>query len=161
MGGRGWYGERSDVSKGPAIVVTMSKPPSTNKLWSAAPGRRRVRSQEYVRWLNEAGWDVKRQIVGMAPLDCRFDVLIEVPISRRDTGNWEKAVMDNIEHAGVVSNDGNARTITITPTDRPDVMVAIWPLPELGGVRKAAKPAHIGRAWAGRKKPGMTWEKPK
>jgi Holliday junction resolvase RusA-like endonuclease len=144
----------------PAVVVSMSSPPSLNRLWSTMPGKKRVRSQEYNAWLHTAGWEVRSQIVGMKPIDCRFDVLIEVPISRRDSGNWEKAVMDNCEHAGLVANDGNAHSITIRPTHRADVMVAIWPLPTMGGVRKAAKPMRVSRPRARKNKPGLNWIRP-
>ncbi len=130
----------------PDRVVTMSKPPTTNHLWRHVPGRKRIRSAEYTAWLNEAGWDVKSQIVGAAPIDCRFNVLIEVPISRRDTGNWEKATMDLCEHVGLVSNDGNVNELRVRPTDRQDVMVAIYCLPDMGGVRKAARARYVGVA---------------
>jgi hypothetical protein len=96
----------------------------------------------------------------MKPIDCRFNVLIEVPISRRDVGNNEKGVMDLCEHVGAVSNDGNASSITIRQAQRADVMVAIWPLPTMGGVRKAAKPMRVSRPRARKNKPGLTWLRP-
>lgn len=95
-----------------------------------------MRSMEYRQWLLHTGWEVKRQIVGRPAIDCRFDVLIEVPISRRDTGNWEKPIMDLCEHVGVITNDGNAREIRIRPVEREGCMVAFWLLPDLDGVRK-------------------------
>jgi Holliday junction resolvase RusA-like endonuclease len=147
-------------SEAPAIVLYMSPPPSLNKLWSTMPGKKRVRSPEYNAWLHAQGWHVKSQIVGMKPIDCRFDVLIEVPISRRDVGNNEKGIMDLCEHVGAVSNDGNAASITIRQAQRDDVMVAIWPLPTMGGIRKAAKPMRIGRPRARKKAPGLTWLRP-
>lgn len=128
------------MSEPPSLVINMTAwPPSTNKLWSRAPGGKRVRSKEYRQWLLHTGWEVKRQIVGQEPIACRFDVLIEVPISRRDTGNWEKALMDLCEHVGVVTNDGNAREIRIRPITRDDCMLAFWLLPDLDGVRKKRK----------------------
>ena len=151
------------MSEGPAIIVTMPLPPSTNKLWSRGAGGRRVRSPEYRSWLETAGWEVRRQVVGMAPLDCRFNLTIEVPVSRRDTGNWEKPICDLCQHAGVISNDGNAHQITITPVARADCMAAFFPLPEMEGVRKAAKlrlrtaASAQGRRSRPRAKPGLTW----
>jgi Holliday junction resolvase RusA-like endonuclease len=126
----------SDLSPDrPAVIVTVPPPPSLNKLWSRAPGGKRVRSRAYRDWTTTAGWHLKMQIVGLEPLVCRFNLTIEVPISRRDTGNWEKALCDLCESVGVVTNDGNAHSITITPTDRADCMLAFWPLPDMGGVR--------------------------
>lgn len=145
------------MSDGPACAVTMRTPPSTNKLWSRGANGRRVRSQEYNKWLREAGWEVKMQIVGMAPIDCRFNLTIEVPISRRDTGNFEKPICDLCEHVGVVSNDGNAHQIVVTPVERTDCMAAFFLLPEMSGVRKAAKPRRVGVAWKPKNKPGLSW----
>jgi len=136
------------MSEQPAVIVTMPVPPSLNKLWARAPGGKRVRSQAYRAWISTAAWLVKTQIVGMEPLSCRFNLEIEVPVSRRDTGNWEKALCDLCQTAGVITNDGNAHRITITPTERTDCMLAFWPLPEMGAVRKAAKerrPAASGK----------------
>jgi Holliday junction resolvase RusA-like endonuclease len=144
----------------PAVVLYMAPPPSLNKLWSTMPGKKRVRSPEYNAWLHTEGWRVRSQIVGMKPIDCRFDVLIEVPISRRDVGNNEKGIMDLCEHVGVVNNDGNASSITIRQAVRTDVMVAIWPLPTMGGVRKAAKPMRVSRPRARKNKPGLNWIRP-
>ena len=149
----------------PDRVVTMARPPSTNALWVRAPGKPRVRSEAYRDWLRAAGWDVRRQIVGMPPIDCRFNVVIEVPISKRDSGNFEKPTMDLCEHVGLVTNDGNAHEINIRPVRREDVMVAIWCLPEMGEIRKQAKPRGTGRTGrtgrtVKRKLPGLTWRLP-
>jgi Holliday junction resolvase RusA-like endonuclease len=146
----------------PDRVVTMPRPPSTNRLWIRAPGKPRVRSPEYRAWIFSAGWEVRRQLIGIPPIDCRFNVVIEVPISRRDSGNFEKATMDLCEIVGLVTNDGNAHEINIRPVAREDVMVAIWALPEMGAVRKAAKPRERGTARRAVKtrRPGMTWKLP-
>lgn len=121
------------------IIISVLSPPSLNKLWITV-ARGRVRSPAYNAWRMEAGWHVKRQIVGMAPIDCRYDMEIQVPISRRDTGNWEKAISDLLESVGVVTNDGNLNRLTIVPMERTDCCVAITPLPEMGAVRAAVSP---------------------
>ncbi len=70
------------------IMLTLSAPPSLNALWITPPHhKRRVRSPAYNAWRHTAGWELKSQIAGMAPLACRYDMRIEVPISRRDSGN--------------------------------------------------------------------------
>lgn len=142
----------------PDVIVTMSRPPSTNKLWARGAGGRRVQSAEYKAWLTAAGWEVKRQIVGMEPLACRFDLTIEVPISRRDSDNWLKPISDLCEHVGVVTNDGNMHRVTVTPVERDDCLAAFWSLPEMGGVRKPARKKFVGRAWKPKNKPGVTWK---
>ena len=89
------------------------------------------------------------QIVGMAPLALPvFNLDIEVPISRRDTGNHEKALCDLCESCGVVTNDGNAHRITVTPTNRTDCLLAFTPLPAMDGVLKQAATDMPGRTWA-------------
>jgi Holliday junction resolvase RusA-like endonuclease len=120
-----------------SIIITMSSPPSLNKLWSST-GKGRVRSTEYRAWAAAAGWEVKRQIIGMPPIACRYDMTIQVPISRRDTGNYEKAIGDLLESVGVVTNDGNVHRLAVEPMARTDCAVCITPLPAMGGVRKPA-----------------------
>jgi hypothetical protein len=105
---------------------------------------------------------VRRQLVGVPPIDCRFNVLIEVPISRRDTSNWEKATLDLCETVGLVANDGNSNEVLIRPVAREDVMVALWVLPEMGAVRKPS--AACVRATRMRrhapKRRALTWKMP-
>jgi Holliday junction resolvase RusA-like endonuclease len=144
----------------PDRVLTMSKGPSTNALWIRGQGRARVRSPDYVAWINKAGWEVKMQIVGMPKVVCRFNCLIEVPISKRDTGNWEKATLDLLEHVGVVSNDGNLNQLEVRPVERKDVMVALYLLPDMGGVRPQAPDRYIGKEWRRPKSKGLQWKLP-
>jgi Holliday junction resolvase RusA-like endonuclease len=145
----------------PDRIVTMPPCPSTNALWVRAPGKPRVRSPEYRAWAEHAGWDVRRQLVGVPPIDCRFNVLIEVPISRRDTSNWEKATLDLCETVGLVANDGNSNEVLIRPVAREDVMVALWVLPEMGAVRApvAARVRPAMRRHAPKRR-ALTWLAP-
>ena len=94
---------------------------------------------------------------GTPPIDCRFNALIEVPVSRRDSDNWAKATLDLLEDVGALTNDGNLHELTIRPTTRNDVMVALWCLPEMDGVRKQAPPRRAGRVWNKPKSNGLTW----
>jgi len=144
----------------PDRVLTMRRGPSTNALWIRGNGRARVRSPDYVKWINEAGWEVKMQMVGMPIVACRFNCVIEVPISRRDTGNWEKAILDLLEHVHVVSNDGNMHQLEVRPVERSDVMVALWLLPGMGGVRPQAPPRYVGKEWRRPKTKGLQWRLP-
>lgn len=131
-----------------AIIIHMPRPPSLNKLWITVPGKKRVRSPAYIQWATHAGWEVKRQIVGMKAIACRFNMEIHVPISRRDTGNWEKAIGDLLQTVGVVTNDGNVHELLVRPMERDDCMVALTPLPEMGGIRA---PAKLGKPQGQRK----------
>jgi Holliday junction resolvase RusA-like endonuclease len=143
----------------PDRIFHMPVPPSTNALWVRVGGatRTRARSPAYNAWIEEAGWSLRTQLRGCPPITCRFNALIEVPVSRRDTGNWEKPVMDLLEHVGAITNDGNAHEIIIRPAPRTDVMVALWALPDMGGVRgRPSARRGMRRDWE-RLKPGLAW----
>lgn len=124
------------------IVLHIPRPPSLNRLWMHVRNRR-VRTPEYNAWLRDAGWEVKRQCIDTPRIDTRYDMELLVPISRRDTGNWEKAIGDLLEKVGVVTNDGNLNRLTITPVDRDDCCVCLTPAPEMSGIRKPAR-QHAG-----------------
>ena len=156
----------------PDRIVTMPPCPSLNKLWSRVPGKARgIRSPEYRAWLL-VSWLGGAAPVGRRPatIDCRFNVLIEVPISRRDSDNWVKATMDLLEHVGALTNDGNQHELIVRPMPRADVAVALWCLPGMDGVRSRRRPGG-GRgggraAGAGRMSPvkgkraALTWKLP-
>ena len=109
-------------------------------MWRVVPGRKKpVLDHAYAAWIKAAAWEVKMQAVDAPRIDGRFDVRIEVPISRRDTDNWAKPLMDLMQHAGVISNDGNMNVVTITPMDREDCSVALFERPDLGNVRAPSK----------------------
>jgi Holliday junction resolvase RusA-like endonuclease len=144
----------------PDRIVTMPRCPSLNALWVRAPGKPRVRSEAYRDWARAAGWDVKRQLVGVPPVDCRFNCLIEVPITRRDTDNWVKATLDLCENVGAFTNDGNVAELIVRPTQREDVMVALWCLPEMGAVRKPAAVCVRATRRHAPKRRALTWKMP-
>jgi Holliday junction resolvase RusA-like endonuclease len=124
------------MTAAPTIIITVPTPPSANRIWRNVPGMKRpVLDRTYAKWLETAGWEARMQAVGAPRIDCRFDARIEVPISRRDTDNWAKPLMDLMEHVSIVSNDGNMNVVTVTPVDRADCLVALTVRPDLGGVR--------------------------
>jgi len=121
--------DQSDAE--PTVFVTMETPPSTNALWSAAPGKKRVRSTAYTKWLYYAGWQVRIQLVGVPQITGTFRARIVVPAeSRRDRDNWTKAVFDLLQHVGAIRNDSGLRDYAVCAADRSDVLVALW---DLGG----------------------------
>src|ERR1700689_3013554 len=101
-------------------------------------GKRNI-TTEYKAWRDKAGWLARMQLVGAEEITCRFNVTIEVPISRRDTDNSLKPLLDLCQLVHAISNDGNQNEVRIVPATRDDCMVALTPLPEMGGVRAPAK----------------------
>lgn len=123
------------------VSFTITNPPSLNKLWAHVthvPGKGRVRSKEYNAWVSLAGWELKIQMVGIPMICCRYNMELHVPISRRDTGNWEKAISDACQKVGVVSNDGNVHELRVVPSERSNCLVKLTLLPSMGGIRSQA-----------------------
>jgi Holliday junction resolvase RusA-like endonuclease len=98
-----------------AITVTLTFPPSANRLWRNIMGKT-IKSEEYRDWikLNDAqylaqsagrGW---RTITGPYHLT----ILATAPDNRRrDLANLEKATSDFLQHAGAVKDDCNCRVL--------------------------------------------------
>ena len=115
----------------PAIVLSLPCPPSLNKLWSTAPGKKRVRSPAYSLWLREAGWIARMQLVGVPEITGIFSAEITVPVSStRDRDGWTKSIFDLLQHARAVRNDSGLRAYSVVGGQRDDVLVTLW---DLGG----------------------------
>lgn len=145
-------------SDAPDRAITLPCPPSTNALWvhpgAGYGGRRkgRVRSDAYRKWLVEAGWQVRRQMVGAVMLRCTFDAEIRIPVaSRLDRNNHDKAIFDALQTFGVVLNDSGLRDYTVRGEDRTDCLVMLW---DRGGPeqRQASRPKVPGNVRPARAK---------
>lgn len=125
----------------PTIIVTVPRPPSANRMFQrkmTKKGRRDL-TPEYKEWRDKAGWLLRMQLVGVPEIMCRFDVSIEVPISRMDTDNAIKPLLDLCQLVHLISNDGNQNRVEIVPSDRADCVLRFTPLPDMGAIRKATK----------------------
>lgn len=133
---------------GPTIILAVPRPPSANAMFQRRLTKRGKRNltPEYKAWRDKAGWLAKVQVIGIPPIDVRFDAAIEVPISRRDTDNHIKPLLDLLQNIGLITNDGNANEVRIVPVDREDCMIALTPRPDLGHVRTPAKRHYGGHA---------------
>lgn len=124
----------------PTIVLHLSLPPSANKLWISEPGRARRRSPEYRSWLWNAGWEARRQLVGVPTIVGTFNAVIQVPrSSRRDRDNWTKPLFDLAQLAGAIRNDSGLGSYTVEPAEREDVCLALW---DMGGPEQRV-PANL------------------
>ena len=154
------------MSDQPAVVINFPRPPSANRMFLRQMTRRGRRdlTPEYKAWRDTAGWAVKMQIVGLETITSKFNIVVEVPLSSRiDLDNNLKPILDLAQNMGIIRQRPELRRdLGSHPVQREDVMVAIWALPEMGAVRRAAKPR--GAKGAGRTvtrtKPGLTWIAP-
>ena len=79
-------------------------PPSVWSLYEGW-GDKRHRSSNYKRWLNDAGWFIKP--VPPKPIAVPFSLSIALRRQdiRSDIDNRAKAVLDALQHYGVIKND--------------------------------------------------------
>jgi len=152
------------MSEMPAVVINFPRPPSANRMFLRQMTRRGHRdlTPEYKAWRDEAGWAVKMQMVGIEAIACRFNVVIEVPRSRMDLDNHVKPILDLAQNMGVITNDRNAASISITPADRSDCMAAFWPAPEMEVTNAPGPPRSKERSWRvpKGKRRALTWKMP-
>lgn len=96
------------------IIVSLPFPPSLNRLWRAGKGKV-YRSADYEAWRSESAWEARRQ-AGTRKIAGQFRIIVNVvrPDRRhRDIDNLLKAVLDCLQHAGVIKNDKNCEHIEI------------------------------------------------
>lgn len=87
------------------ITLRLPYPPSANRLWTRAKKGMR-RTDEYLAWLAEAGWEAKAQGVGSIQGPYRISIHAVRPDNRqRDLDNIIKPIQDVLQHISVVRND--------------------------------------------------------
>jgi Holliday junction resolvase RusA-like endonuclease len=132
------------MSAQPDIALALPSPPSANRLWRRASGKPRERTPEYSAWLRDAGWEARRQLVGVPTITGCFRAEIQIPEkSRRDSDNWSKPLFDLCQHIGAVRNDSGLRGYRVDPVDRSDVLVALWAVP--GPEQRQPPPLRLSR----------------
>ena len=88
-----------------SVEIWLPYPPSVNRLWRTGRGRV-YRSDAYIEWLREAGWEIKKQKPGKVAGPYKISITAARPDKRkRDLCNLEKAISDVIEHHGIIEND--------------------------------------------------------
>lgn len=91
-------------------------PPSTNGLYLNVRGRGRVRSENYRKWANEAGWLLKSQHPRKFHEPVKVRVELNPPNARAfDLDNRNKALLDLLVEHGVIIDDSNrwVRSVTV------------------------------------------------
>jgi crossover junction endodeoxyribonuclease RusA len=87
------------------IQLHLPYPPSANNLWTRTKRGMR-RTDEYLAWLDEAGWRVKEQRAGAIRGPYKISINAVRPDKRqRDLDNILKPCSDVLQHVGVIEND--------------------------------------------------------
>jgi Holliday junction resolvase RusA-like endonuclease len=79
--------------------------PSTNGLTRNVPGKGRVKTDLYRRWLIEAGWALKEQHVPKVEGTVSLTFWAAIPKRSRDLDNLIKATLDLLQANGIIEND--------------------------------------------------------
>lgn len=94
-------------------MLTLPVPPSTNNLFMNVPGRGRIKSSEYNRWLSDAGWLLKTQ--AWEKVCGHVAVTIRIPKkSKADIDNLIKPSLDLLVKHGVIDDDRFVDSIHIS-----------------------------------------------
>lgn len=85
------------------LKLTLPYPPSAWDLYEGWGKTRRL-SRSYDKWRTDAGYFIKRPA---EPIDVPFSLHIALrrPNKRQDIDNRSKAVLDALQHYGVIKND--------------------------------------------------------
>lgn len=113
-----------------AITITLTYPPSANKLWRNYKGRS-IKSAEYRAWLklNGAEDPIRRFRTIAGPY--RMTAQLTAPDKRRrDLSNTIKATEDCLQALGVIADDANCRRLVFEWVDGPGAGVTCTIEPE-------------------------------
>ena len=115
------------------IRLELTRPPSVNRLWRTNKGGVMYRSEEYVQWRKVAQWQAYAQAKGHK-IEGLFKITLRVARPdkrRRDIDNLLKAVLDAVDHAGLVRDDADCDWIDARWTkDGPECLVILEPIDE-------------------------------
>ena|SRR6185312_1386798 len=99
------------------IVLILPMPPSTNNMFvNGLKGR--FRSQKYDEWIQEAGWELKRQRPSkcLGPVSLEFEFQEVEGKRKRDISNLIKAPEDLLVKYGIIEADDQSivRSISVS-----------------------------------------------
>lgn len=125
--------QKSDVARLEHFHCRLPMPPSVNGLYPTCRGKR-VKSQEYKRWLTLAALelfthDIPTRCVG--EIKVRYNFWFPKDKRRRDVENYCKAVSDFLVERGVIEDDSMIQELTLVKgktNEAPYVIVQITEL---------------------------------
>ncbi len=121
------YEQRPDATA-PVTLTLPIMPPSTNNLFVNVPGKGRIKSAEYNRWINQAGMLIKAQCRERMSSRANVSIFIEEK-QGADIDNRIKPVLDLLVKVGVLAGDSAkfVRSVSATWTDIEGMSIQVWP----------------------------------
>jgi Holliday junction resolvase RusA-like endonuclease len=109
------------------IRLELPRPPSANNLYRNVPGKGRVRSSEYRRWQQQAGWMLQVAQPGRITGAVAVHYLIPNAADRRrrDIDNLAKPLNDLLVKHGVIEDDSRVRAVTLEYGDTETVVATV------------------------------------
>ncbi len=101
------------------ICLTLPWPPGVNNLY-ATVGKRRILSNGYRAWREEAGWLALAQRLPKVIGPYSLRIVLDRPDKRKtDLDGRAKAIIDLLVKIGLTSDDHLLQTLTLEWSDRP------------------------------------------
>lgn len=104
-------------------VLEIPIPPSTNNMFVNVKGRGRVKSTEYRKWRDAAGWFIQSQPHPKVP--GKVNITIEVRRGRGDIDNRVKPVLDLLVLNRLIDDDRHVESVTARWADIDSCRVTI------------------------------------
>ena len=95
------------------VSFNLPMPPSTNALYANVPGKGRVKTARYKVWIDEAGWELKRQWTPVPHLSGRVSMVVSLSLEARIDFDNIKAIGDLLKRMGVLDDDKQIRDLHV------------------------------------------------
>ena len=95
------------------IRLSLPYPPSAWDLYTGWGKTRRL-SDEYRKWRDDAGWYIRGRNEPPLSVPFALSIALKRPNKRQDLDNRSKAVLDCLQHYGVIKNDNLCERVTAT-----------------------------------------------
>lgn len=107
-------------------LYTLTTPPSANNLFRNVPGKGRVKTDRYKRWLEAAAWEVRLQHTGPAlEGPTAVSITLKRPSKNSDLDNRAKGPIDALQAGGAIANDKQVTCLTMAWANHPGCRVTV------------------------------------
>lgn len=94
------------------IRLTLPYPPSAWDLY-AGWGKTRRLSSEYKKWREDCGYFIRKAAGTPISVPFTCSIALKRPNKRQDIDNRSKAILDALQHYGVIKNDNLCERLTM------------------------------------------------